>query len=190
MPILKTRSTNRETIETELDKGSSFTHIALALDKDPSTISKEVKARLSIETVGAFRMKYNACANRFHCVKSRICHPCRAERNYKLCRRCGLCNAFCPDFVRYDCPSLKKPPYSPQGTVSGYPYTLEKADAGHSRFFLSENDNKRIHLIHAFRICLDFAGLCFRCLTVALDSGTISSNLARNSVSSLGSLNN
>ena len=90
---------DRTTIETELNKGSDFAHIALALDKDPSTISKEVKTHLSVETVGAFRMKYNACANRFRCQKSRICHPCRAERHYKLCRRCGLCNAFCSDFV-------------------------------------------------------------------------------------------
>ncbi len=117
---------DRTTIETELNKGSGFTHIALALDKDPSTISKEVKTHLSVETVGAFRMRYNACANRFHCRKSRICHPCRAERHYKLCRRCGLCNAFCSDFVPYDCPRLKRPPYVCNGCGSRPECTLKK----------------------------------------------------------------
>ena len=117
---------DRTTIETELNKGSDFTHIALALDKDPSTISKEVKTHLSVETVGAFRMKYNACANRFRCQKSRICHPCRAERHYKLCRRCGLCNAFCSDFVPYDCPRLKRPPYVCNGCGSRPECTLKK----------------------------------------------------------------
>ena len=98
----------------------------LALDKDPSTISKEVKTHLSVETVGAFRMKYNACTNRFRCQKSRICHPCRAERHYKLCRRCGLCNAFCSDFVPYDCPRLKRPPYVCNGCGSRPECTLKK----------------------------------------------------------------
>lgn len=117
---------DRTTIETELNKGSDFTHIALALDKDPSTISKEVKTHLSVETVGAFRMKYNACANRFRCQKSRICHPCRAERHYRLCTRCGLCNAFCSDFVPYDCPRLKRPPYVCNGCGSRPECTLKK----------------------------------------------------------------
>ena len=116
----------RTTIEAELDKGSNFTHIALVLDKDPSTISKEVRSRLSIETIGGYRMKYNACANRFKCQKSRICHPCKATRNYKLCKRCGLCNAFCKDFIPYDCPRLKKPPYVCNGCSSKPECTLKK----------------------------------------------------------------
>lgn len=117
---------DRTTIETELDKGSSFKHIALALDKDPSTISKEVRAHLTIEAVGGFRIKYNACANRLQCEKVRICHPCKASRNYKLCRRCGLCNAFCDDFLPYDCPRLKKPPYVCNGCGSRPECTLKK----------------------------------------------------------------
>ena len=117
---------DRTTIETELDKGSSFKHIALALDKDPSTISKEVRSHLTIEAVGGFRTKYNACANRRDCGKSRICHPCKASRNYKFCKKCGLCNAFCDDFVAYDCPRLKKPPYVCNGCSSRPLCTLKK----------------------------------------------------------------
>ena len=117
---------DRTTIETELDKRSNFTRIAFALDKHPSTISKEVRSHLTVEKVGGFRIKYNACVNRFRCLKSKICHPCNASRNYKLCRRCGLCNAFCADFIPYDCPRLKKPPYVCNGCSSRPECTLKK----------------------------------------------------------------
>lgn len=117
---------DRTTIEAELDKGSSFKHIALALDKDPSTISKEVRSHLTIETVGGFRRKYNACVSRYQCTKSRICHPCKAPRRYKLCKSCGLCNAVCPEFVPYDCPRLAKPPYVCNGCKSRPECTLKK----------------------------------------------------------------
>ena len=64
---------DRTTIETELGKGSNFKRIAFVLDDDPSTISKEMRSHLTIENVGGFRMKYNACIHRFKCQKSRIC---------------------------------------------------------------------------------------------------------------------
>ena len=118
--------TDRTTIETELDKGSSFKTIALALDKDPSTISKEVKLHLTIETVGGFRRKYNACVNRFSCEKRMICRICNASRHFKFCKNCGLCNAFCSDFVAYDCPRLNKPPYVCNGCKSRPGCTLKK----------------------------------------------------------------
>lgn len=117
---------DRMTIEAELDKGSDFRRIALAVDKDPSTISKEVRAHLTVEAVGGFRTRYNACANRFNCEKSRICQPCKAARRYKLCKKCGLCNAFCDDFVPYDCPRLKKPPYVCNGCGARPECTLKK----------------------------------------------------------------
>ena len=118
--------TDRTLIETELDKGSNFTRIAFALNKHPSTISKEVRAHLTVESVGGFRIKYNACVHRFRCLKSKICYPCKAPRNYKLCKRCGLCNAFCKDFIPYECPRLKKPPYVCNGCGSRPECTLKK----------------------------------------------------------------
>ena len=117
---------DRTLIEAELDKGSSFKLIALALDKDPSTISKEVRAHLTIETVGAFRRRYNACVNRFSCQKHMTCRTCNASRHFKFCKSCGLCNTFCSDFVAYDCPKLNKPPYVCNGCKSRPACTLKK----------------------------------------------------------------
>ena len=53
---------DRSTIKTQFDKRTSFKLIAL--DKDPSTISKGVRAHLAVEHIGESRGKYNACANR------------------------------------------------------------------------------------------------------------------------------
>jgi len=117
---------DRSTIETQLDKRTSFKLIALALDKDPSTISKEVRAHLTVERVGGYHIKYNACINRQHCLISGLCSPCNAGKRYKLCRSCGMCNRFCPDFVHYDCPLLSKPPYVCNGCSRRPGCTLEK----------------------------------------------------------------
>lgn len=129
---------DRLMIESLLDKGSNFKTIALAVDKDPSTISKEVKTRLSKETVGAYRKKYNACAGRFTCTRNRICHPCHASRNYRFCKSCGMCNAFCKDFVPENCSRLQKPPYVCNGCSNRPECTLKKhfyrADRSHDAY--------------------------------------------------------
>ena len=44
---------NRITIQTELDKGSSFKEIGLILGKDCTTISKEVRKHIHKEKTGA-----------------------------------------------------------------------------------------------------------------------------------------
>lgn len=46
---------DRMVIETQLSNSTSFKAIASALDKDPSTISKEVRSHLSVERIGGFR---------------------------------------------------------------------------------------------------------------------------------------
>ncbi len=117
---------DRMTIETQLDKHTNFTLIAMALDKHPSTISKEIRSHLIIERIGGFRLKYNACVKRNTCLISNLCTPCNAGRNYKYCRRCGMCNRFCPDFIPYDCIHLTKPPYVCNGCNARPSCTLEK----------------------------------------------------------------
>ena len=89
---------DRMVIETQLSNSTSFKAIASALDKDPSTISKEVRSHLSVERIGGFRKKYNACTKRNVCLVGGLCFPCNAVRNYRFCRSCGMCSRFCPDF--------------------------------------------------------------------------------------------
>ncbi len=102
---------DRITISVMLDRNASFKESARALDKDPSSISKEVRSHLAFRRVGAFHLNYNACAHRNSCTLSNICSPCVSQRKFKLCRRCSFCNKFCKDFRLQICDKLLKPPY-------------------------------------------------------------------------------
>lgn len=108
----------RTTIKEMLDKRCSFTEIGKAIDKDPSTVSKEIRNHLVFSRVGARYVKYNACRNRFTCDKVRVCQTCHADRKYKKCRNCPACNKYCADFVQEICSKLLKPPYVCNGCTS------------------------------------------------------------------------
>ena len=70
-------------IKEMLDKRCSFTKIGTALDKDPSTISKEVRNHLVFSRVGYKYVKYNACEHRFTCNKTNVCSSCNPDKKYK-----------------------------------------------------------------------------------------------------------
>ena len=132
---------DRTTIETQLDKRTSFKLIALALDKDPSTISKEIRAHFTVERVGGFHRRYNPCVSRMTCLVSGLCTPCNAGRNYRRCRDCGMCSRFCPDFEKYSCPRLAKPPYVCNGCPKRPDCTLEKHFYSASAAYQEYQDN-------------------------------------------------
>lgn len=91
---------NRSTIQTMLNHKATFKAIADTLNKDPSTISKEIRSHLVFRRIGGMHINYNSCALRFQCQKNHICSPCHSERKFSLCRRCAMCNAFCKDFQK------------------------------------------------------------------------------------------
>lgn len=132
---------NRCTIQTMLDDRASFKAIADVLDKDPSTISKEIRSHLVFRKIGGIHLHYNACAHRFNCTKSHLCSPCHAARNYKLCRRCNMCNSFCKDFQKEVCPKLLKPPYVCNGCGKRSTCSLEK------RFYYAFDAQKEYELV-------------------------------------------
>ena len=102
---------NRNTIESMLKHKTTFAKIAKAIDKDPSTISKEIRLHCYSKRTGGKYINYNACSLRSTCDKSRICRNCHSYRKYKLCRSCSMCNKFCKDFQPISCQKLTKPPY-------------------------------------------------------------------------------
>lgn len=116
----------RITIETMLKEKHSFKDIAVALDKDPTTISKEVRSHMIFKRVGGMHTNFNACVHRFKCEKKHICNTCHSERKYTLCRRCSMCNAFCKDFQKQTCIKLNKPPYVCNGCSQRFSCSLEK----------------------------------------------------------------
>lgn len=102
---------DRYKIQNMLDDKYSLASIAKQIGKDKSTVSKEIRRNRQTVQSGCKGQNYNNCVNRFSCTKSHICRECVSDRKYSLCRRCRLCNAFCNDFVRFDCNKLSKPPY-------------------------------------------------------------------------------
>lgn len=87
-------------IENELNKGTSFKDIARFLCKDPTTISKEVKAHRLSDWYhkGTFYNAKNFCVHRYHCKKTNACGKiilCGVK-----CASCPTCNQTCRDFER------------------------------------------------------------------------------------------
>lgn len=117
---------DRSTISSMLKEKASFKEIADALDKDPSTISKEIRSHLIFRRVGGMHTNYNACEHRYSCTKHHICKPCQSERKFNLCRRCSMCNAFCPDFKLQTCEKLSHPPYVCNGCGKRLSCSFEK----------------------------------------------------------------
>ena len=102
---------DRVYIENELAKGTSFKNIAAFLCKDPTTISKEVKAHRISDWYhkGTFYNAKNFCVHRYHCRKTNACGKiilCGVK-----CSSCPTCNQTCRDFEKERCSRLDKAPY-------------------------------------------------------------------------------
>lgn len=132
---------NHCTIQSMLNEKASFKAIADVLDKDPSTISKEICSHLVFRKIGGMNLHYNSCVHRFNCTRSHLCSPCHAARNYKLCRRCNMCNTFCKDFQFEICSKLLKPPYVCNGCGNRSFCSLEK------RFYYASDAQKEYELV-------------------------------------------
>ena len=99
---------DRIDIEISLKAGKSFTQIANDLDKDPSTISKEVRNHIKCTD----NARYSRCANYPTCTHHKdLCVNC-SRLSYKSCRECGECYTHnCPDYAEIVCKRWEKPPY-------------------------------------------------------------------------------
>ena len=98
-------------IEDELNRGTTFKDIAKFLCKDPTTISKEVKAHRISDWYhkGTFYNAKNFCVHRYHCRKTNACGKiilCGVK-----CSSCPTCNQTCRDFEKERCSRLDKAPY-------------------------------------------------------------------------------
>lgn len=128
---------DRKYIENELNKGTTFKDIARFLCKDPTTISKEVKAHRLSDWYhkGTFYNKKNFCIHRYHCKKTNACGKiilCGVK-----CASCPTCNQTCPDFEKERCSRLDKAPYVCNGCTKQinhctiahkYTYNAKSAD--------------------------------------------------------------
>ena len=62
----------RFSISSMLEDEKSFKYMGLVLDKDPTTISKEVRGHIVFIKTGAYGRPYNACVFRFSCDRRLI----------------------------------------------------------------------------------------------------------------------
>ena len=118
---------SRITIETMLDKGESFKSIGRFLNKDCTTISKEVKNHICFEKIGAYGRAFNDCRLAFlhQCSAQMICREC-SFRKGRFCWSCGKCSSSCILYEKYICPRLSKPPYVCNGCPTRNKCSLEK----------------------------------------------------------------
>ena len=112
----------RNFIEQELAKNTSFKEIAKYLSKDPTTISKEVRKHRIRKEGQAIHVNYNHCAKRYRCHRKNLCNP----RCTKECRHCNNCNDVCSDFVDGTCLRLTHAPYVCNGCPEKYGCKLTK----------------------------------------------------------------
>ena len=99
---------DRCSIEDFLKEGKSFRKIGESLGKDPSSISKEVRAHYITKESPAF----NPCRHAGTCChRADLCDTC-TETWGRLCKRCQkACFERCPDYEEMHCSSLDRPPY-------------------------------------------------------------------------------
>ena len=127
---------DRGTICARINQGISFAQIAEELDRDPGTISKEIRLhRVSVEK-GSYGRGFNPCIHRRDCKKTYVCKTCFCSG--RPCRNCKDCYKYCPDFVEEVCPKLSKPPYvcadckdRQRCTLRKYEYQPNLADASY-----------------------------------------------------------
>lgn len=152
---------SRIIVETKLNEGESFKAIGRFLNKDCTTISKEVKNHISFEKSGAYGKSFNDCRLAFQrkCSAQMSCQECTSRKN-RFCWSCGKCFSSCILYEKYVCPKLSKPPYVCNGCSERNKCSLEKhlyrasyaqkeyelvRSESRSGFALSENELKQMN---------------------------------------------
>lgn len=98
----------RYIIEESLNDGKSFKNIAKLVNKDCSTISKEIRKNSTSIKPSSFNSHNNCCKNKNICNYTNICGNSSCN---KKCSNCYKCNECCPDYIPNTCEKLDKPPY-------------------------------------------------------------------------------
>ena len=108
---------DRITILTELKKSTNLIEMAKKVDKDPTTISKEVKLHRYMKEVNAPYGNSDCyfCSKLRECKLTKICKSCISTRGgNSLCKNCGYIKDrknSCPNYTEYECKKLNRWPY-------------------------------------------------------------------------------
>ncbi len=99
-------------IYSMLKQDMSIRKIAKALNRDPTTIAKEIKKHLEVKETGCGGRPFNQCKNSDRCTKTGVCG---AKWCLDFCYKCSKCNSVCKDFEEQVCERLIKAPYCCNG---------------------------------------------------------------------------
>lgn len=115
----------RNIIEQRLIGKESFKGIGHELEKDPTTIAKEVKTHIQFRKTGCYGKPFNNCFLRQECG---IRHLCGSQRCNRYCSFCHShpCSTLCHDYLQEICQRLSKPPYVCNGCEDKRSCSLEK----------------------------------------------------------------
>lgn len=108
-----------------LKESLSFKAIARELNKDCTSISKEIRNHITIKKTGCFGKAFNNCIFRFSCSKSNLCDSLQCRNKY--CRNCFRCTYVCKNFKKESCSHLNKAPYVCNACIKLKSCTLEKS---------------------------------------------------------------
>lgn len=114
----------RSIIKSMLDSSDSFKAIARRLERDCTTISKEVRNHLVFQKSGYWGHSFNDCCNRRNCSVSNLCSSPNCKN--KRCSSCSKCHLYCPDYYKEYCSKLTNPPYVCNGCGRRNSCSLEK----------------------------------------------------------------
>ena len=95
-----------------LKEGKSLRKIGKALNRDPTTIAKEIKKHLEVKETGRGGHPFNQCKKSDQCHKTQVCG---AEYCLEFCYKCSRCNDFCNEYEEQVCERLIKAPYCCNG---------------------------------------------------------------------------
>lgn len=101
---------DRLIIERELSLGKSFKYIGKLINKDCTTISKEVRNHYKIKNSGGYGRVFNNCIYRNECKITSLCNNCHQSKN-RQCRYCLSCKNVCSNYKEEICSRLNKLPY-------------------------------------------------------------------------------
>ena len=82
---------NRIIIEQKLNEGTSIREIARTVNKDASTIIREINKRKYPKGKRSIKV-LPACTNKHDCQVTGLC---KDKRCYMLCRNCMACKSLC-----------------------------------------------------------------------------------------------
>lgn len=125
---------NRLDLQKGLKDSLSIKYIATALEKNPTTVSREIKKYSSEVATGYPGYPFNECKNRFNCRKKNLCGKDCSRKSAAYCKLCPQCNSNCEDFIREICTARFRPPYVCNGCETIGKCTLLKTiyDAEHA----------------------------------------------------------